>query len=118
MTIERVSFQHFSERTVIRSNYESNGYGALLEHTNVDGSGYFDFQLIIPCAIDKESMLADGIDSITISNLPNPSIVVFEDEEYEVVDGAFQFTLDLAGEYRIRCKAYGYIDKVYFINAS
>jgi len=118
MAIIRVSFQHFSERIPLRTRYEEEGYGKLLEHTNVDGSGYFDFQLIVPCVIDNETMWADGIDSITISNLPNPSTVIFEDEEYEVTDGVFQFTLDLAGDYRIRCKADEHIDKVYFINAS
>lgn len=74
---------------------------------------------VLPSTISKTSMSADGIDSITISNLPNPCSVLIEGEsEYNVSDGNIEFTMDTVGEYKIICHSPLYLDVEYKINAS
>ena len=91
-----------------------------------DLTQYFDIVLgqivnkpIIPCSIDKLTLTADNIDSITISNLPNPSTVMIMDEGvWEITDGSFEFTIDTIGEYQITCNSSLYLEVGYTINAN
>jgi hypothetical protein len=74
---------------------------------------------ILPCTISKTSLLADGVDSIVISNLPNPCHVLLEGEgEYTTSDGVLEFTMEMSGEYRVICHSPLYLDVEYNINAS
>lgn len=98
---------------------------AIIEGTYNDVVNYIDIvtntpaiKADLPAYIDKVTMSANGIDVVTISSLPNPSIVILENIFHEVTDGTFEFTVDTAGEYRITCKAFPYLDKEFIINAS
>lgn len=71
-----------------------------------------------PATINKVTMLADQLDRIIITNLPNPTTVIFCDTFYEVTDGDFDFTIDTPGEYKIICQSFPYLDKEFTINAS
>ena len=105
-------------RDLIREQYEALGYVAVRDYTDVDGSGYFDFELFIPCEIDKTTMVADGVDSATITILPNPSEVDVEGTIYAVTDGLFEFTVDTPGEYLVDCYSDGYVSRRFIVNAS
>ena len=69
---------------------------------------------------DKATMDADGIDSITVSNIPNPSVVRVGPfaAEYDVTDGVFEFTIDAPGDYVFRMFSFPYKDKEIEISAS
>jgi len=71
-----------------------------------------------PAEISKTIMLANGVDTAIISNLPNPTTVWFDGVEYTVTDGIFEFTVDTPGELRIRCESFPYLDKEFMVNAS
>ena len=106
------------EQDTTQSAYESLGYRICLCHTEPDSSGYLEVRLIVPCSINKEIINADGLDSIIISSIPNPSIVNFDGEDYEVIDGVFEFTLDLPGIYPVWVRSNEYEQRTYLINAS
>lgn len=71
-----------------------------------------------PTVIDKTSMLANGIEEATISNLINPSIVTIDRNRYTVTDSTLAFTIDTSGEYTILCESFPYLDKEFTVNAS
>jgi hypothetical protein len=74
---------------------------------------------ILPSSINKVSILADGIDQIIISNLPNPTFISIEGEgRWIVSDGLFEFTVDTPGEYEFTCQSPLYLEVGYTINAS
>lgn len=50
----------------------------------------------------KLSMIADGVDTVIITELPVPCIVSLDDFAYNVPDGVFEFTVDIAGTYTVR----------------
>jgi len=72
----------------------------------------------VPATIDKTEVDADGLDTITISNLPNPTAVIVDEQTYTVTDGAFTASFDTAGEYLIVCRSKWYLDKEFTIDAS
>lgn len=53
-------------------------------------------------AFSKTTLLANGLDSIVISNLPVPCTVALDSTEYAVPDGIFEFTVDVVGTYTIK----------------
>jgi hypothetical protein len=74
---------------------------------------------ILPSSIDKILIVADEIDSCTISALPNPSLIEIEGEGmWEVTDGSFEFTTDTVGAYEFICRSAIHLDMEYTINAS
>lgn len=76
---------------------------------------------ISPAIIDKNDIVADGVDIATISNLPNPSTISIRilGISYVVSDGSFGFTIDTPGSYTIRCDGgCQYLEKEFVINAS
>jgi len=71
-----------------------------------------------PASIDKISITADGIDTATISDLPNPTDVRINKDKYVVTDGTFEFTVDTTGTYIIICDAFPYLLKEFTVDAS
>jgi len=73
----------------------------------------------IPCSINKTTMAADGVDTVIISSLPNPSLIHIKDEgRWEITDGEFQFTVDTPGVYRITISSPIYLNVEYSVNAN
>jgi hypothetical protein len=68
-------------------------------------------------SIDKTSILSDGSDLATINGLPEPCTVLFQEEEYDVTDGVFSFTVDAPGTYIIKVKAWPYLDSEFTVEA-
>ena len=73
---------------------------------------------IINTEPNKLTMIADGVDSVTISDLPIPCTVTINDTEYEVDDGEFEFTTDVADTYTITVASFPYITKSWEVTAS
>lgn len=71
-------------------------------------------------SINKTSILADGIDSVIISNIPENTRVDIAGEVpgWVVDDGTFEMTVDTAGTYKIKAIHPLYLPKEYIINAS
>jgi len=73
---------------------------------------------VIEAEPNKLSLLPDNEDSIIIPGLPIPCTVTVDDhQEYQVEDGEFEFTTDIAGEYQITCEAFPFITKSWEIEA-
>ena len=70
-----------------------------------------------PGVLSSSSIIADGVDGVTISSLPNPTLVMINGSNYEVTDGIFEFTLDIPGKYKILCQAFPYQDKEFEVTA-
>ncbi len=54
-----------------------------------------------PVALDKATVTADGVDYITLSNLPDPCDVKLADTTYNITGGTGEFTFDLEGIYSL-----------------
>jgi len=61
--------------------------------------------------ISATTLIADSSDSISVRNLPIPSVIKIDNNSYEVPDGEFEFTTDLAGTYKIKAESFPYLDK-------
>ena len=72
----------------------------------------------VPATIDKTQVDADGTDTVTISNLPDPTDVLVDSTHYTVTDGSFEASFNSAGEYLIVCRNKFYLNKEFVINAS
>lgn len=69
--------------------------------------------------IDKFSIIADGIDTIIINNLSNPSTIMIENIGiYTIMDGLFEFTIDTPGTYKLMITSKNFLKKEFLINAS
>jgi len=70
---------------------------------------------------DKTTALADGVDLVSFTGLPNPT-------DYEIAGpatatgttttGALQFTFDFPGDYVVTIKAFPYLDQVFTVTAT
>ena len=65
-------------------------------------------------AFDKTRIAADGIEIITLSNLPDPCRIVYAGpgfaEEGEVSGGSVEFTTDASGTHTVTVSAWPYLD--------
>lgn len=72
----------------------------------------------MPTIIDKAEIVADETDFATISGLPVDTQVIIRGlGEWVVLDGVFSFTVDLPGEYTIKCINFPYQDKEFIVDA-
>jgi len=96
---------------------------SVIEGVANDTTQFIDNTVVIdksenPATIDKATIHADGVDIVTISTLPNPTIINLSGEKYIVSDGVFSFTVDTPGAYVINCDAFPYLVKEFIVNAS
>lgn len=69
--------------------------------------------------INKTTIVADGVDMVSITNLHNPTKVVWPDGLItEETDGEASFTLDLEGDYTITLDAAPYVKEVINVTAT
>jgi hypothetical protein len=66
---------------------------------------------------NKLTITADGVDTCIISSLPNPCSVTVDDATYEVIDGSFEFSTLLAGEYVVKLESFPYKPKEFLVTA-
>lgn len=73
----------------------------------------------MPYTINKTTMVADGVDQISITGLPNPVTVTWPDGiETVETDGSVAFALTLAGEYMVKLEAVPYLTEVINVTAT
>jgi hypothetical protein len=74
------------------------------------------------CTLDKTTVTANGVDSITASNLPDPCEITITgggaETKATVTGGSESITFDLAGAYTIAVKAFPYLPWEDTINAT
>jgi hypothetical protein len=63
----------------------------------------------LPATIDRTNLTADGIDTATITNLPNPSTVTVNRQSVTVEDGTLELTFDLPGSYVVKVESFPYL---------
>lgn len=81
--------------------------------------GDFVFLDANPLVVNKTNIVADGVDTITISNLPGRSAISISDIGiYDVEDGEFIFSVDSPGTYTLTVTTPPYNPKEFTINAS
>lgn len=72
----------------------------------------------IPYTIDSTSVIADGVSTVTISNLPNPTRVMLKSVgKWVIEDGEFEFSIDTEGEYELKMMNPLYLDTTITITA-
>lgn len=52
--------------------------------------------------INKKDVIADGEDTIIITDLPNPTSIYIDGQILVVEDGTFEFTLDAPGKHKMK----------------
>jgi hypothetical protein len=70
------------------------------------------------CTPDKMTVMADGVDYVTISNMPVPCTVSVQDETLEVTEGEVELTFDLPGKYEVKVSSRAHFDWKVKINAT
>ena len=86
---------------------------------NPDGT----FQVVewpdIPAVINKTNIIGDGVDTVRISGLPNPTKVIIQGGgAYNVTDGNFEFTYDAPGVLQVVCDSPGFKPVSFVIRAT
>lgn len=125
-------YVHDSEGRILRTGYcpvDSIPLQAATDETAVEGVADIDTQYVdtrtgevkekpnLPVEVDKTTMAADGIDTVTLANLPE-SVVLMEYSHYNIDDGLFEFTVDLPGEYLIKILATNYMPYELLVTAT
>ena len=67
--------------------------------------------------LSNAPVIANGIDSTAIQQLPIPCTVSMNGEVYEVTDGLLELSFDTPGEYQVTVTAFPYLDKTFTIEA-
>lgn len=73
------------------------------------------------CTINKTTMLANGVDSATISGVPNPTTARVSgpaSSTATVIDGTLQLTFDLPGTYKVALTSINKLPQEFAINAT
>lgn len=74
-------------------------------------------QTLVPYAIDKSTILADGIDQARITGLPAGVVAVIDGVSHTIDDGELVFSEDLPGVRQIRLSLPLYMDAIIEIEA-
>lgn len=64
----------------------------------------------MPATIDKTTVTADGIDFVTISNLPNPSTVSVSGQTVVVEDGTLTIKVGYPRDYLVEVESWPYLN--------
>ena len=94
--------------------FDVEGVGLILGEYSPN-THYIDVSKTIPSPTMKSENPAT-IAGQTISNIHNPSVVDCGDlGSFEVIDGVFDFEIDIPGEYEITVKSVPYFDKTFVV---
>jgi len=70
-------------------------------------------------SINKATVIANSIDTIVISNIPNDAELLINNESIEIItDGTAELTFDAVGEYSVKLDVFPYLEQEYIINAN
>lgn len=68
--------------------------------------------------LSATSIRADGVSEVSLRPLPNPCVVMIDDDIYRVHDGQVDISFDLPGSYIIRVKAFPYLSVDFTLTAT
>lgn len=71
----------------------------------------------IPVSISKTVIKADNVDHTVLSNLPIPTTIRLNDEDYLVEDGIFEMSADVIGDYVLTISSWPHHDLTVTITA-
>lgn len=101
---------------------------ALIELSENSWDYYVDVSVLPHVVVPKSSynlnttaltLMADGLDEVTISNIPPGTAVIWPDGYESVIDtGSISFSVDLAGEYAFGFESVAYLDESITITAT
>jgi len=75
-------------------------------------------KISLPFTLSSSTLIADGIDEIAITGLPNPVTVTWPDNLVEeVTDGIIEFSVDQVGTYTITIESIPYLTEVINVEA-
>jgi len=114
-----ISLQLSNDEFYIQGDYDDSLYYISLDDLSVKNKPD------LPVTIDKSEIQADGLDIVTINNLPisEPNgntvstFIEVAGQVHEITDGIFEFTTDLLGTYIFICKATNYLNKEFIVEA-
>ena len=103
----------------LQSIEEGHGFidGAHMSATHYLHSGTVVPRPAIATTVSKTIVAADGVDVVSISNLPVPCTMIAQGQEIAVADGVVDLTFDLAGDFLIKVVAWPYLDYEVTIHA-
>lgn len=81
-------------------------------------SGFVADKIQMPVSVDKTDINADGIDTITVSDIPENCAYSINGMEGIVTDGQMSLTFDDPGEYNLKLSLFPYLDYSVMINAT
>ena len=95
-----IEIQSGSGENLIETEADGN-----LQYVDVATKTVVDKPQLVP-VLNKTTLLANGVDSIVMTGLPNPTAVQIDDDRpYTVIDDVFEFTVSLPGDYVVRVNA-------------
>lgn len=100
------------ESTIIGLNNDANTYVVAGVATDRPDS---------PVLQDKATVVADGIEEVTFSLIPNPSTIRMmgpEDGTYTVTDGSLEISFEVSGVYIFKVESFPDKDKTFMVEAT
>lgn len=91
---------------MIQLQYDASE-SAHIEHTMVDDTQYY----VVAGQVVQRPEFTEQISGTVISNLPVPTTVVINEEEFLVDDGSAELSFEHPGSYTVRLVSFPYIDK-------
>jgi len=70
-----------------------------------------------PAIINKTTIIPNGIDFTTISEIPNNCVLTVDGTSYTVTDGIFEFSASSLGIYTITLELFPYLSKSFGVTA-
>lgn len=108
--VDMVALQAGDGRTVIE--------GTANDLTEYVVAGAVTPKPAMPVVIDKTEVTADGVDTATMTGLPDPCTLRVQGENHLVEGGEAEVSFDLSGQYVVKIVAFPYLDFEVTINAN
>ena len=97
----------------------NNSKTRMLVYNSVSDEVTIEDRPTVPYIIDKQLLVADSIDLITIDGLPEQCRAVIKTVgTFEINDGIFEFSINAPGEYQLILEATGYQNSIITITAT
>lgn len=110
----RISVCHYGEEETVKLNaiyYVLGHYDSETHYIDLSGDNPEPRERpAMPVTQDKTEITADGEDFITLAGLPMPCRVHIGSAEYDVPDGALEWSALMPAAYKIKAEAFPYLD--------
>ena len=79
------------------------------QYVDIDDNNIVKDKVPMPLAVSKTTLTADGIDMVTISNIPIGTLYVNDSVEFIIDDGILEFTTDIPRNYSLNFSGAKYL---------